>query len=232
MQNWKKIWENKSLTDVDSNDNVLMTLMKLDGFDSGFNSLTEEIWTDYVSYIKNRLNINNGQSVYEIGCGSGAFLYPFYINNHKIGGLDYSASLIDSAKHFMPNASFTVSEAIDLSTDEKYDFVVSNGVFLYFTTYKYAKVVLSKMLEKANYSVAVLEVSDYEKKEEALFIRKKHMSEEEYQKRYKGLDHLYYKKSWFLKLADELNCNIEIEDQRIKDYPNNAYRFNVFFYKR
>ncbi len=232
MSNWKTIWEKKSLTNIDNNDHILMTLMKLDGFDSGFNALTEEIWIDYVTYIKDKLKISNNQSVFEVGCGSGAFLYPFYLNGHIIGGLDYSESLVEAAKHFMPKGSFSVSEAIDLSTDEKYDFVVSNGVFLYFTTYAYAREVLAKMLEKANYSIAVLEVSDYDKKDEALFIRKKHMNEEEYTKRYKGLDHLYYKKSWFLQLADEFNCNIEIEDQKIKKYPNNLYRFNVFLHKR
>jgi len=229
---WKEIWEQKSLNSIIKDDSILNNLLKLDGFDSGFNSLTDEIWLEYTAYISDILKIKKDFSIFDVGCGSGAFLYPFYCKNHKIGGIDYSQSLIEAASYFMPEGSFLADEAINLSIDETYDIVFSNGVFLYFPNFDYAKAVLTKMLEKAKYSVAVLEVSDIEMKEEALNMRRSCMSEEEYHKKYDGLDHLYYSKNWFLELANELNCDIQISQQNIRNYPNNAFRFNVFMNKR
>jgi trans-aconitate methyltransferase len=229
---WKEIWEKKSLDIIAKDESILSNLLKLDGFDSGFNTLNEEIWIEYTSYITDILKIKKEFSIFEVGCGSGAFLYPFYCNHHNVAGIDYSRALIEASKYYMPKGSFSVDEAINLSINEKFDTVLSNGVFLYFPNYEYSKIVLTKMVEKARYSVAILEVSDLDTKEEALSMRKSLMSEEEYRKRYDGLDHLYYSQTWFTELAEELNCDIEIRKQNIRNYPNNLFRFNVFMNKR
>jgi hypothetical protein len=112
----------------------------------------------------------------------------------------------------------------------KYDTVLSNGVFFYFPSLEYAEKVLHKMINKATKSIAILDVSDQEWKDKSLEIRKGNMSEEEYAKRYDGLDHLYYSKQWFIDIANKYNLKIEIEQQNIKNYQNNSYRFNVFLY--
>jgi hypothetical protein len=45
-----------------------------------------------------RLGIRSGDTVYELGCGAGAFLYPLWQRGVKVGGLDYSSSLLDAAR--------------------------------------------------------------------------------------------------------------------------------------
>lgn len=234
MHKWKQIWANKTLPDRQepSDVSVLSTLMALDGFDSGFNALTETHWHNYTNYIKHKLEIKENDTIFEVGCGAGAFLYPFYLSGNKIGGIDYSDALIKAARKYMPEGDFRVSEAIRLDTSNQYDFVVSNGVFLYFESIDYAENVLKKMIQKAKKGIAVLETSDVASKEKAIAMRKKKLGEEEYKRRYEGLDHLYYHRDWFVDMAKKYDCTVTIENQCIENYPNNAYRFNVFLNKR
>ena len=87
------------------------------------------------------------------------------------------------------------------------------------------------MLEKANKGIAILEVSDLDKKIQAINLRKGYMTEIDYDKKYEGLQHLYYDKQWFYNLAEKHNCEITIEQQNIKNYQINEYRYNVFIRK-
>jgi len=232
MNKWQTIWGKKSLTNIDGSKAILNQLLELDGFDTGFSSIKAGDWNSYVIYIKNKLDIHKNNTIYDVGCGAGAFLYPLYEIGIHVGGIDYSDALISAAKHFMPNGQFNHMEANGLSIDEQYDFVVSNGVFVYFSSYEYAKNVLYKMVKKAKYSVAILEVNDMDKKEQALALRKGYLTDKEYEKRYQGLDHLYYDKKWFVNIAKALDCDIEIEDQVIQNYASSTYRYNVFLKKR
>ena len=232
MNKWQTVWKKKSLKNIDDSKTILNQLLELDGFDTGFSSMKTADWNKYVVYVKKKLQMNKNHTIYDVGCGSGAFLYPLYKTGIQVGGIDYSNTLITAARHFMPNGQFDYMEANELSIDKQYDFVVSNGVFVYFPSYAYAKDVLNKMLKKAKYGIAVLEVSDIDKKEQAITLRKGYLSDEEYEKRYQGLDHLYYDKKWFLNIAETLDCDIEIEDQVIQNYASSTYRYNVFLHKR
>ncbi|MBE0514910.1 class I SAM-dependent methyltransferase [Sulfurimonas sp.] len=221
MNKWKDIWNKRELN----------KLISADGFDTGYGSINEVDWSDYVDYIKNKLAIGVDETIYEVGCGSGAFLYKFYENKNDIGGIDYSDKLIDVAKKYMPNGYFEVNDAQNIETHVKYDYVISNSVFFYFPSYEYAEITLIKMIEKSIKGIAILEVNDLEKKEESIKLRKGYLSDDDYAARYKDLEHLYYKKDWFIDIARKYNLKIEIEQQNINNYANNLYRFNVFMYK-
>jgi len=229
MQNWKSIWAKRELTS--EYDTVLSKLISADGFDTGFGTIKEEDWISYIDHVSAKLNIIPNDSIYEVGCGSGAFLYNFYKNKHNIGGIDYSENLIVIANQYLEAGQFKYDEAIMIDEKIKYDTVLSNGVFFYFPSLEYAKKVLNKMINKATKSIAILDVSDQEWKNKSLKIRKGNMTEEEYSKRYSGLDHLYYSKQWFIDIALKHNLKIEIEQQNINNYQNNSYRFNVFLYR-
>ncbi len=58
------------------------------------------------------------------------------------------------------------------------------------------------------------------------------MDEQEYKKKYKGLDHLFYEKIWFEEIAAEFNLKIHIFDQTFKNYSNSSLRYNVIMEKR
>jgi len=229
MNKWKNIWDRRNITqDTVSN---LQKLISIDGFDTGYGTISEDEWLCYVTYIQNKLKMKSNDSIYEVGCGAGAFLYPFY-KKYLIGGLDYSDKLIQTAKEYLPKGSFKVTEAVQCPIEVKYDYVISNSVFFYFDSYEYAERVLEKMITKATKGIAVLEVNDYEKIEESMKLRKGYLSDEEYTERYEGLEHLYYKKQWFIEIAKKHNLEIEIEQQNINNYANNIYRFNVFMFKK
>ncbi|ORM38546.1 hypothetical protein A2G94_06370 [Francisella endosymbiont of Ornithodoros moubata] len=127
-------------------------------------------------------------------------------------------SLINIAKEYFNEGDFIVSEASKINIDIKYDYVISNSVFFYFPNYEYAEEVINRMISKAIKGIAILEVNDLNLKEESMVIRKGYLSNKEYEKRYTGLEHLYYSKQWFINIAHKNNLRVEIEQQNINNY--------------
>ena len=103
-------------------------------------------------------------------------------------------SLINITKEYFNEGDFIVSEASKINIDIKYDYVISNSVFLF--PNKYAEEVINRMISKAIKGIAILEINDLNLKEESMVIRKGYLSNKEYEKRYTGLEHLYYSKQW------------------------------------
>jgi len=230
MNNWKSVWDNRE--DKVNHSSVLGRLIAVDGFDTGFGTISEYDWIQYIDHITKVINITKEDSVFEVGCGAGAFLYKFYEQGNRVGGVDYSEKLINIANKYLVNVDFKACEANQIDEKKKYDYVMSNSVFYYFKSYKYAEEVLKRMVNKSVKCTAILEVSDFAKKEESMAIRKGHLSNQEYDKRYRGLEHLYYEKDWFYHFAEKNNLKIEIQQQNINNYQNNQYRFNVFMWKK
>lgn len=226
MNKWKDIWNQRHIEGLIN----LEKLIKLDGFDSKTGKISSEDWLNYTEFISKKINITGSDSIYETGCGSGAFLYPFYEKGHKVGGIDYSENLINTAKSVMPGGNFTCSEAADLDTDTKYDIVISNSAFFYFPSYDYGERVLKKMLCKARKAVAILDVADINFKDNIEKAKIDSLGEEEYKKKYDGLQHLYYDRHWFLN-PDLYYFSIEIFNQEINHYGYNDFRFNVIYKK-
>ncbi len=223
MNKWKDIWNKRNTEGPVS----LEKLIELDGFDSATGKMDIDSWKEYIEFIAKKINLKPHESIYEAGCGSGAFLYPFYLKGHKVGGIDYSDKLISIIRSVITDGEFTAGEAIEIDTELKYDILVSNGVFLYFPDYLYAEEVIKKMLLKAKRIVAILEVSDINFKEKLQKAKKDALGEEEYNKKYEGLNHLYFKRDWFLNLEILNNYSVEIFNQNIKNYGNSDYRFNI-----
>jgi 2-polyprenyl-3-methyl-5-hydroxy-6-metoxy-1,4-benzoquinol methylase len=234
--NWRRIWENRSIQQIDSTKSskyeVLEHLLSIDGFDSGTGKISPRSWDFFIKNLMTELNINMGESIFEVGCGAGAFLYPFFMQGNQISGIDFSAKLIDQCNSFYKSNSFKACEAKDLITVPRFDFVFSFSVFFYFPDLSYASNVLRLMIQKAKRTVIVLDVPDLEKKNECESLRRKQYPPGEYEKKYQGLNHLYYQKDWFREQAERLKCSkIQISDQNIEGYFNNKFRFNCILNK-
>lgn len=229
MNRWKEIWSSKR--ELEGNLPVLEKLIKADGFDSGFGSISLDAWMSYTNEIYSKLAVQPSDSVFEVGCGAGAFLYNFHKKGHRVGGLDYSDSLIKIAKKYIKNSCFTVSEASELVVEPRYDHVISNSVFFYFASLAYAEKVLLKMIAKSNNTVSILEVNDLSTKDAFLQHRKSFLSEKEYAIKYRGLGQLFFDKKWFTRIAQSNNLEVVFETQNIRNYSNNSFRYNVFFKK-
>lgn len=227
MDKWQEVWNKKDRV----NDYVLDTLIKADGFDSGAGSFNLEDWKNYTNEHFQKLDIDVKDSIYDIGCGSGAFVYPLYLENHKVGGIDYSYVLIDLANTVMKESDFVNMEASKIDINKKYDIVVSHSVFHYFKDLDYAKNVVNKMIDKANHKIGIFDINDKSKEAAYHKTRMGKINKEEYEKKYAGLEHLFYEKSWFENLAKELGLKITIFDQTFENYSNSSLRFNVIMEK-
>ena len=172
------------------------------------------------------------ESVFEVGCGSGPNLLIFRNEGLRIGGIDYSEALIKSAKSVLGSdlQECFCDEAINMPTEEKYDSVLSNGVFHYFPSLDYASKVIEKMIDKANYSVGLIDIHDVEKQEDFLAWRRRETKD--YDVLYKGLDKQFYSREWMNHVAERNNCEIMFTDSNVEGYWNNEFVFDVYFYKR
>ena len=230
MNNTRKaVWSKRTVC-ADFTD-ILSELIRLDGFDGKTGKIEINAWLKYIDFIRNYIGIEKNESIFEIGCGSGAFLYPFFLKGHVVGGVDYSESLINAAKSLW-NAPIECLEAIQVPVLPLFDIVVSNSVFFYFPNLEYAEQVIQAMIRKSNRIIAILEVPDIRLYDVSEKMRRGEIGEEEYKMRYTGLEHQYYDKDWFRKIGEKYNLETIIFDQNIDQYKNNNYRFNCIFKKK
>ena len=237
---WKDIWDKKEADfggiDRDNVKEVFLELKRSNGFDVVDGAFTYESFLQQYAHTKEMLRISGGtgeKSVYEIGCGSGANLYLFQREGFEVGGCDYSQSLIDSAKKALTDGEkldLTCGEAKDIETRPEYDSVFSNSVFSYFPDEEYASAVLEKMVEKARYSIGILDVHDSTKKEAFTEYRRKII--EDCDERYAGLPKYFYDKSFFADFAAAHDMEIKFCESDFPGYWNNEFIFNCYMYKK
>jgi ubiquinone/menaquinone biosynthesis C-methylase UbiE len=131
-QNWKAIWDKRELFTINQMQNdeeIVSSLLRMDGFDSSTGWMNARSWIDFIEKMMIELNLKKNDSVFEIGCGSGAFLYPIYKFGCEVGGLDFSEKLLSVCKSIFVNDDFYAADAKNMSEDKQYDYVVSCGVF-------------------------------------------------------------------------------------------------------
>lgn len=234
MNNWKKIWESRqdTLGNIDEKNYraVFAELKKIDGFDiNGGASADSQICQH--ENLKAALNLSEGETVFEVGCGAGANLYLFARDGFEVGGLDYSATIIDIAKKILPDTTELICAGADeLPTDKKFDAVFSNSVFAYFDDIDYAERVLEKMLIKSRRAVAVLDIYDKDFEENLLAERRRTI--ENYDERYKDLPKLFYPRSFFKKFASRYDLSIRFEKNELEGYVNAPFTYHCFMERR
>ncbi len=230
QNNWQYIWNKRQIKTIE--DKTLSALLAADGFDSMGTQFTEEAWLEFVQTLGTKLKIKPDDSLFEVACGGGAFLYPFYQQGNPVSGIDYSEKLVEIARDFMPKATINLAEAIDIPKEKKFDIVVSFGVFHYFPTYDYAATVTRSMVEIANKSIGIFDLPDWSKKETAFETRKSAIGEQEYEEKYQDLQHLFYQQDWFQEILKDESVEIIFENQSLANYINSKHRFNVFIQKK
>jgi SAM-dependent methyltransferase len=95
--------------------------------------ISSEDWTTLCRRTADFVGIEDGDAVFEAGCGSGAFLAELIAyRNVTIAGVDFAENLISIAKNHL-SGDFGFGDITDLSSIEsdRYDKVLSHCVFLY-----------------------------------------------------------------------------------------------------
>lgn len=243
MNKWKEIWSNRIsndnlLSSNSSEKDIFLELKRIDGFDGIGSTLTYEALIKQYNMIKQRLiedaynysKVNgNINTVFEVGCGSGANLFLLENEGYKVGGIDYSDKLISVASKVLETKDLVCDEAINLDIEPTYDVILSNSVFSYFQSVDYAWEVLEKITKKANYSLGLIDLHDEEKKDDFIAFRRKEVPN--YDELYKDLSKQFYSKEFFKEFAHDNNLNIVFTESDIPGYWNNDYIFNCFMYK-
>ncbi|MCR4648835.1 MAG: hypothetical protein K5776_07130, partial [Lachnospiraceae bacterium] len=70
---------------------------------------------------------------------------------------------------------------------------------------------------------------DLAKKED--FIAYRRSTIEDYDKKYAGINHMFYSKAFFAEIAEKNNCSVKFSKTPIKNYWNSPYTYDVYFFK-
>lgn len=220
--NWKDIWEKKGQTIKDLSHE---SLLEISGFDGGQSVLTPEMLRKALHRYEREIGLERGESIYEVGCGCGSFLYHWYKTGYDVGGSDLSGSLISIATQALPKGYWEVSEANKFYINRGFDHITAFSMFFYFPDYDYAKDVLYRMIMKGRRSVSIFDIPDLSKKEHCENVRRSLIPD--YDEKYKDITHLYYPKSWWIDTLNGLGLRYKIYDQDIPGYENGKFRYNI-----
>ena len=228
---WKQIWNNQDRVETI----ILDCLIKANGFDST-GKFESKDWLEYTNILYQLIGIKNKDSIFEFGCGAGAFLFPLHLKNHNVNGIDYSETLIKLAKGFINKENFFVSDCFSYKSKKLYDVVLCHSIFQYFPDLKFAEIVFKNMHNMAISNISILDVCDndkyniYHQGRIEKFIEQGG-SEQEYLEKYSNLDHKFYDKEWFIQQGKKYALVTTIKDQKYEKHENAKYRFNVFYNK-
>ncbi len=233
LNNWRTIWERKGAEAEDATTSGIRALLQANGYDTDCSDITPAAWAAFVDRVLNRLGANPGDTLFEVGCGAGAFLLACHDRGLTVAGCDYSSTLAALASRALPDSLIMCRQASELPALPRYDFVVSAGVFHYFPDLEYAARVIDVMVNKARNGIAVLDLPDVAHREANLQLRYQLAgSREAYEQRYEGLDHLHYERDWVTQeMRNAGLSSVEVGKQDIQGYANAPSRFNVFAWR-
>lgn len=111
-------------------------------------------------HVAETLDIGPGTRIFEVDCGDGAFLFPFYCNGYIVGGIDAERAAIERALEEMPDGLFTVGVAASLDPTLPWDVVISRS-FAGRPEVDYIRGVVARMFAKATHGIALLNVPEH-----------------------------------------------------------------------
>ena len=227
---WNNIWNRKS---CDNGDKIPLHHV------NGFTQLTTLEYSNLVTTMLKPINIKKNWSIFDCGCGAGAFLEQINLQYgcNNLSGIDYSSGLVEIARALHGNIQIGTITDLSEWPDETFDCVVCFSVYFYLETPDAARQALREAIRicKTGGTVYIGDVNDFSKKEAALEMRKK-THENQCKLSTDSPDHMYLEKSLFTDIASEYRMkNIEIVDHcdtDLIDYYDTAnYRFSVYMEK-
>ena len=105
------------------------------------------------------LDIGPGTRVFEVDCGRGELLLPFYSNGYIVGGTDGDSAAIEQALKEMPEGLFHVAMASSLDPAVPWDVVICRSLVGAPDT-GYVRGLVARMLAKATHAIALLNVPE------------------------------------------------------------------------
>ena len=115
------------------------------------------------------LDIGPGTRVFEVDCGTGAFLFPLYSNGYIVGGTDADAAAVAQAIADMPAGWFRVATASALDPAMPWDVVICRSLKglsagasakVDAPDTDYIRGLVARMFAKATHAIALLDVPE------------------------------------------------------------------------
>ena len=85
------------------------------------------------------------------------------------------------------------------------------------------------MYDKARFKIILLEIFDKDLENECNAYRR--ASEVNYDKKYDGLNKVFYPRQMFMNFAEKYGCKVEFTDVKNEHYWNSKYMYNCYIYK-
>lgn len=226
---WDEIWASRTVVDSPPGDPIDCAL-RLNGYDSEISgNPTARDFADLVRAWGAMVPIRPDESVFELGCGAGAFLESAVrvLGLTRAAGCDLSPSLVEAGRRLFPHLDLSVGSGATMPTEPRFDHCASFGVFIYFPDLAYARNVVARLKAKAHRSVSIFDVPDARTRDACESFRRQAYGDARYETDYRGLDHLYLERSWMASQFEPDDWQVTIEDQSLSGYANAPYRFNV-----
>ena len=114
---------------------------------------------ELAEHVAETLDIGPGTRVFEVDCGDGALLFPFYQNGYVVGGIDAAPAAIERALEAMPDGLFTVGVAAALDPALPWDVVICRSLAGQ-PDVGYLRGLVARMFAKATHGLALLNVPE------------------------------------------------------------------------
>lgn len=234
---WKDVWESKGQAESTATPS-LKDLLNAGGWTSGAGGIvSERAWTAYADNVAFRLGLRGGESVFEIGCGAGAFLVAL-MKRHElsVSGVDIAPSLVALAQRAIPEGRFEISDAAEDPVPsaitegvKRSDVTVVNSVLAYLPDTAVVERLLT-VLGGAPGNAALLDVPDARLREQRESARRDLLPPGEYERRYQssGLRHLYLDPDWLIHKCELAGFSVEIVPQDIVGFNQSQFHFNAY----
>jgi len=99
-------------------------------FTKNYDTFSLPINKEFISFLQNKLNINNNSSIIDMGCGSGNLTYPLSHISDKITGIDISDTLISIAQKKYPQIQWICNNVSNFDFPKNsYNLVISYESF-------------------------------------------------------------------------------------------------------
>jgi cyclopropane fatty-acyl-phospholipid synthase-like methyltransferase len=199
VQEWEEVWRNRlSVARLgEAQYYSLSDLIALAGYDHGPAAATELEFRRAIRKLEELLELVDGESLLELGCGPGALLKALN-RDAKLTGIDFSAPLLDVARTVLPQGSFI---NWNLNHDEgrfpkpllekSYDVVIAHGVVHYLSV-EAGEEVIRESLRIADRAVFIGDIPNSDHKDLTESLREASYPPGEYRKKYQGYRHTYF----------------------------------------
>lgn len=207
------------------NDKGLMngSLKEVSGYSHGLAQITQKGLKDIIDTARNLLSLKTTDILLDVGCGAGLLTDQLVNYAGIIVGIDASSKMLGRAsKESKFIRVIALADCLPFP-NRSFDKIFCHSIFQYFPNHQYAAKVVTEMLRvmKPGGRCLIMDIPDIAKEKAYTKIKTRDSH---------NLKRIFYSKEWFTRFT-RLVSNAEIFEQRIQDYGNSQFRFNVLIRK-